>query len=167
MAQQLLESSVAPENFEMFTSKEIEVDVMQVGLIFPDENTAVEAVLSWGEKALCPLMKARRDKGLAETGGKRRGRRCLDCPNGRNRKGGSKDASPKQGLKYTKCPVIIVLNEYDDGSWEITKTVLDHFGHSVSKKDYYLHEHTKRLNDDDEECVKDLMNAKANATCLN
>ena len=105
MAHQMLETSLDPENFEMFTSKDIELNAMKVGLIFPDEDTAVEAVLRWGEKALCPLMKARRDKGLAETGGNRRGRRCLDCPNGRNRKGGLRDARPKQGLKYTKCPV--------------------------------------------------------------
>jgi hypothetical protein len=47
-----------------------------------------------------------------------------------------------------------VLNENDDGSWEITKTVLEHFGHVVSKRDYYLHEHTKRLNENDEDYVK-------------
>ena len=55
--------------------KEIGIDEMKPGLVFPDEDTAVEAVLKWGERALCPLMKARRDKGLAETEGKRRGRR--------------------------------------------------------------------------------------------
>ena len=171
MAQQSLDSSGAPENFQMFTSQEIEVEGMKVGLKFLNENTAVEAVLRWGEKALYPLAKARRGKGLAETGGKRRGRRCLDCPHGRNRKGGARDARPKQALKFTKCPVTIVVNENEDGSWEITKTVLEHFGHAVSKRDYYLHEHTKRLNEDDKDYVKELLTAKANpnniATCLN
>ena len=170
MTQQLLESSAAPDDFEMFT-KEIDVEGMTVGLKFPDENTAVEAVLRWGEKALCPLAKARRDKGLAETGGKRRGRRCLDCPHGRNRKGGARESRPKQALKFTKCPVSIVLNENDDGSWEISKTVLEHFGHAVSKRDYYIHEHTKRLNENDKDYVKELVTAKANANniaaCLN
>ena len=32
---------------------------MKPGLLFPDEDTAEEAVLKWGERALCPLMKAR------------------------------------------------------------------------------------------------------------
>ena len=44
MTQQLLESSGAPEN----------VEDMKGCLIFPDENTAVKAVVRWGEKALCP-----------------------------------------------------------------------------------------------------------------
>ena len=169
MAQQVLDSSVAPQNFKMFVNMNIKE--LKVGLLFPDENTADDAVLGWGERAFCPLMKARRDKGLAETGGKKRGRRCLDCPHGRNRKGGAREVRLKQSLKYTKCPVSVVLNENDDGSWEITKTVLDHYGHSVSKKEYYMHEHTKRLNDEDQEYLKDLHNAKANAnniaTCLN
>ena len=112
-------------------SSDNDVHEMKSGLIFPDEDTAVNAVLKWGEKALCPLMKARRDKGLLETEGKRKGRRCLDCPHGRNRTGTTRDTRLKQGVKYTKCPVSIVLNENDDGSWEITKTILEHFGHPV------------------------------------
>ena len=45
MAQQVLDSSVAPQNFEMFSNMNIKE--MKVGLIFPDENTAVDAVLGW------------------------------------------------------------------------------------------------------------------------
>ena len=89
MAQQVLDSSVAPQNFEMFSNMNIKD--LKVGLIFPDENTAVDAVLGWCERACCPLMKARRDKGLAEPRGKKRGRRCLDCPHGKNRKGGARE----------------------------------------------------------------------------
>ena len=169
MAQGILNSSSAPDNLELFSSKDLEE--LKVGIKFPDEDTAVEAILGWGEKNLCPLAKSRRDKGLAETGGKRRGRRCLDCPHGRNRKTGVREVRLKQNLKYTKCPVSIVLNENDDGSWEITKAVLEHFGHTVSKKQYHMHEHTKKLNDNDKEYVKELMTAKVIsniiATCLN
>ena len=64
MAQQVLDSSVAPQNFEMFLNMNIKE--LKVGLTFPDENTAVDAVLGWGERAFCPLMKERRDKGMAE-----------------------------------------------------------------------------------------------------
>ena len=39
----------------MFSNRKIEE--MEVGLILPDENTAVDAVLGWGERAFCPLMK--------------------------------------------------------------------------------------------------------------
>ena len=169
MAQGLLNSSLAPENLQLFASKDL--DEIKVGLKFPDEDTAVEAILEWGEKVLCPLAKSRRNKTLAETGGKRRGRRCLDCPHGRNRKAGVREIRLKQNLKYTKCPVSIVINENDDGSWEITKAVLERFGHTVSKKEYYMHTHTRKLNDDDKEYVKELMTAKVTsnniATCLN
>ena len=85
-------------------------------------------------------MKARRDKGLAETEGNRRGRRCLGCPHSRNRKGKLNENRPKQNLKYTRCPVSVVINENDDGSWEVTKAILEHSGHAISKKDYYMHE---------------------------
>ena len=76
-----------------------------------------------GEKNLCPLAKSRRDKGLAETGEKRRGRRCLDFPHGRNKKADVREVRLKLNLKYTKCPVSIVLNENDDGSSSTTKVV--------------------------------------------
>ena len=55
MAQQVLDSSVAPQNFEMFSN--LNIKELKVGLLFPDENTAVDAVLGWGERAFCPLMK--------------------------------------------------------------------------------------------------------------
>ena len=170
MAQKSLETSGHPQFGPLFSSSDPEIDDMKPGIIFPDEDNAVQAILRWGEKAFCPLAKARRDKGLAETGGKKRGRRCLDCPHGRNRKGSDSEKRPKQNLKYTKCPVSIVINENDDGSWEVTKAILEHYGHPVSKKDYYMHEHTKRLQEEDRDYLKDLMNAKANpkniAACL-
>ena len=90
-------------------ANDIDKDELKVGLLFPSENAAVEAILRWGEKSLCPLMKARRDKGLAETEGKRRGRRCLDCPHGRNRKA-NRELRPNRAVKFTKCPVTVVVN---------------------------------------------------------
>ena len=108
MAQGLLNTSEAVrQNHEMFAN-DIEKDELKVGPLFPTENAAVETILRWGEKALCPLMKARRDKGLAETEGKRRGRRCLDCPHGRNRKA-NRELQPNRAAKYTKCPVSVVV----------------------------------------------------------
>ena len=145
MAQKSLD--IAEEQTDMFSSCDIGIDDMKPGLAYPSEEVAVEAILRWGEKALCPLMKARRTKGLLESGGKTRGRRCLDCPHSRNRKKGENEARPKQTYKYTKCPVSIVIGENDDGSWVVTKALLEHFGHQVSRKDYYMHEHTKRLNE--------------------
>ena len=55
---------------------------------------------------------------------------------------GEREVRLQQSLKYTKCPVSVVLNENDDGFWEITKTVLDHYGHSVSKKEHYMDDDT-------------------------
>ena len=60
MAQGILNSSSAPANLELFASKDLEE--VNVGMKFPDEDTAVEAILGWGEKNLCPLAKLRRDR---------------------------------------------------------------------------------------------------------
>ena len=48
MAQGILNSSSAPDNLELFSSKDLEE--LKVGIKFPDEDTAVEAILGWGEK---------------------------------------------------------------------------------------------------------------------
>ena len=169
MAQQSLD---IPENVHtgLFSSCNLEPDEMKPGLKYPSEEIAVDTILKWGEKALCPLTKARRTKSLAESGGKTRGRRCLDCPHSRSRKKGENELRPKQSYKFTKCPVTIVINENEDGTWEISKATLEHFGHPVSKKDYYLHAHTKRLKDEDTDYLKELKSLKANsnniAACL-
>ena len=113
-----------------FSSTDLAVDEMKPGLLYPDENTAVDAVLRWGEKALCPLAKARRHKSLAETNGHSKGRRHLECPHGRCRKGSNNEARPVQKVKYTKCPMKIVVAENDDSTWSVRKVVLDHFGHA-------------------------------------
>ena len=44
MAQGILNSSSAPDNLELFASKNLEE--LKVGITFPDEDTAVEA--RWG-----------------------------------------------------------------------------------------------------------------------
>ena len=44
---------------------------------------------------------------------------------------------------------MININEQEDRLFVITKAVLEHIGHIVSEKDYYSHEHTKRLSDKD------------------
>ena len=90
MTQQILNTSEAPENFRTLKTDDISKDEMKPGLLFANEEVALNAILKWGELTLCPIMKARRDKTLAESGGKSRGRRCLDCPHGRSRKGTSK-----------------------------------------------------------------------------
>ena len=54
MAQGILNSSLAPENLQLFASKDL--DEIKVGLKFPDEDTAVEAILGWGEKVLFVLL---------------------------------------------------------------------------------------------------------------
>ena len=171
MAQQILNSSEAPDNFNTLKTDDILKDEMKTGLLFADEESALKSILKWGELTLCPIMKARRDKTLAESGGKSRGRRCLDCPHGRSRKGKTKGERPNQSVKFTKCPFSIVIMENDDGTWEITKAVLEHYGHILNKQEYYSHAHTKRLTEADQCYLKELIDTKANpaniASCLN
>ena len=106
---------------------DIPKDGLKVGLEFPNEEVAVSSLLNWGRKALCPLMKARRAKTAAETNGESRGRRTFQCPNGKQRQIKS-EQRPKQHVKYTRCPVAININEQEDGTFVITKAVLEHSG---------------------------------------
>ena len=107
MAQECLRD-VSSSNLPVFANLDLEVGDLRTGLLFPDEATATQAILKWGEKALCPLTKARREKGLAETNGTRRGRRCLDCPHGRKKQisKNTKGERPVQNIKYTKVIAI-------------------------------------------------------------
>ena len=123
MAQQSLDINVNI-NTDLFSPCDLQLDEMKPGLIYPSEEVAVDTILNSGEKAFCPLMKARQTKSLAESGGKTRGHLCLDCPHSRSRKKGENYLRPKQSYKFTKCPVPIVINENDDGSWEISKATL-------------------------------------------
>ena len=105
MAQQCLQN-VSASNLPRFSSLDLEIDELKVGLVYPDENSAVNAILKWGEKTLCPLTKARREKGLDETNGVRRGRRCLDCPHGRKKQVTKiKGERPNQNVKFTKVNI--------------------------------------------------------------
>ena len=79
---------------------------MRVGLVYPNEESATNAVLKWGEKTFCPQTKARREKGLEETNGARRGRRCLDCPHGRKKQIRTIEGERLyQNIKYTKVNI--------------------------------------------------------------
>ena len=57
----------------------------------------------------------------------------------------------------------IVLNENDDGTWIITKAKLEHFGHTVTKKDYYKHQQNKRLNEEEKVYLKELIKTNTSA----
>ena len=60
MAQQILNTSEAPENFRTLKTDDISKDEMKPGLLFANEEVALNAILKWGELTLCPIMKARR-----------------------------------------------------------------------------------------------------------
>ena len=85
MAQQILNTSEAPENFRTLKTDDTSKDEMKPGLLFAIEDVALNAILKKGELTLCPIMKARRDKTLADSGGKSRRRRCLDCPHNKKK----------------------------------------------------------------------------------
>ena len=62
-----------------------------------------------------------------------------------------------------QCPVSIVLNENDDRTWSVTSTVLEHFGHTVTRKDYYKHAQNRRLDEGEKAYLKELMSTNASA----
>ena len=164
-----IEDGIEGEESVTVVIVDIPVDGLKPGLTFESEDSAVESITQWGRKTWCALTKTRRSKTAAETNGEGRGRRTLQCPHGVQRKIKS-EVRTKQHVKFTRCPVMININEQDDGSFVITKAILEHSGHVVSEKEYFSHEHTKRLNEDEKAFVKDLTKVKANprniATCL-
>ena len=131
---------------------------MKAGLQFPNEKCALDSIQKWSEKVFCPLIKTRRTKTAND-----KVRRTLCCAHGRYRKPGENEVRPQQNVKFTKCPVVINLNEAEDGTWYTTKTVLEHQGHPVSKNNFYSHEHNKKLNEEEKEYLKELHRAKASA----
>ena len=141
---------------------DIPVDGLYIGMEFESEDLALKSILNWTEKSLCPLIKTRRTPSLRESEGKTKGGRDLEWPHGRRRKQGANEERPKQSIKYTKCPAGITISEYaNTGKWVITKAALQHFANPISKKNFYSHEHTKRLNKEDKEFVKELQKARA------
>ena len=103
----------------------------------------------------------RRDKPKIDEKGRRFfGRRTLVCAHGINRASNSKGDRPLQHIKFTNCPVQVNINEQYDGSWMVTKCVLDHSGHPVTSHDFFSHESYKRLTEDDKEFIKGLIRAK-------
>ena len=158
------------DNMELFSSVEIEEDGMKVGLTYQDENTAVDAVLNWGAKVLCPLAKSRREKGLDESEGTKRGRRYLNCPHGRKRCTKTTGDRKSQNVKFTKCPVSILIQENWDKTWTITKVNLEHFGHVVTEKEYFRHAQNRKLNKEEKDYLRELLKTKAStknvAACL-
>ena len=58
MAQQILNTSEAPENVRTCKTDDISKDEMKPGLLFANEDVALNSILKWGELTLCPIMKA-------------------------------------------------------------------------------------------------------------
>ena len=156
-----VESDIPSDNMGGDTNDVEFVDIPEDGMIpglkFPSEKCALDSIQKWSEKVFCPLIKTRRTKSVRDTV-----RRTLTCAHGRKRKLGENEDRPQQNVKFTKCPVLINLNKAEDGTWYTTKTVLQHKGHPVSKKNFYSHEHNKRLNEEDKDYLKELHKAKAN-----
>ena len=59
MAQITLESGEGLTSSQVFQSGDLEIGDMRVGLTFVSEDVGVEAILGWGAKAFCPIVKAR------------------------------------------------------------------------------------------------------------
>ena len=76
----------------------------------------------------------------------------------------------KFSLCVFQCLVSIIINENDDGTWIITSTILDHFGHTVTRKDYFKHAQNRRLDDGGKAFLRELMTTNAShrniADCL-
>ena len=89
---------------------------------------------------------------------------------GKKRSSKSTGERPVQHIKFTDCKCRVTIYEQSDLTWKITTCHLEHSGHQISRQAYYSNTHTKRLNANDFEYVKDLKKAKANnrniASCL-
>ena len=100
----MAQESVDSMDFSLFSSEEIGVEDMKVGLNFKNEESGIKAILGWEEKAFCPLVKTRRMKDLSQTGGQSHGRRYFECSHGRKKNANyiPKGERPKQNVNFTK-----------------------------------------------------------------
>ena len=115
---------------------EMDTSEIMIGLVFPTEEAAVEAIDTWSVKAMCTLSKIRYKKGVEKNGQYIKGRRNYQCPHGVICKSKATGARAYQRLKYTKCHVKVNLTEQDGGSWMITSCVLDHSRHPVTEQNF-------------------------------
>ena len=107
-------------------------DDLKVGTSFRNEEAALKSLEMWSYKALCA--KTRYQKPNVDSGIK--GKRSLRCPHGISRTSKSSASRPCQRVKYTNCPVVININEQNDGTWMVTTCVLTHNGHPVNEKKF-------------------------------
>ena len=63
-------------------------------------------------------------------------------------------------LKRANCPVMVEARSNEDGSWTITKAVLEHKGHEVSEKlyrQYIKSSKARKLTSEQEDAVLNLL----------
>ena len=84
----------------------VETFDLRNGLVFASHDAAVESIETWADQNVCPLMKARSDKGsITKANVKICARRDFKCSHGMkySAMGGAK--RPWQRVKYTGCEV--------------------------------------------------------------
>ena len=59
-------------------------------------------------------------------------------------------------------PVKVNLNEQDNGSWEVKACVLEHKGHVITSKGLFSHQQSRKLDEEDNDFVKELLKVTAN-----
>ena len=57
MAQVALESGHGPKSTDVFSSGDLGIDDLKVGVTFINEDVGISAILGWGLKTFCPLVK--------------------------------------------------------------------------------------------------------------
>ena len=116
------------------------------------------------------MVKRSTSKGTYDENGDKSGKNQLYCTHGIVRKSTATSIRPIQRVNHTGCPCRIYINQHKIGVWKITKAVLNHTGHLLGAEVYSSYSHVKKLNKDDEEYVKGLMEARAAprniASCL-
>ena len=77
-----------------------------VDMSFLTLKDATKYLRKWMEHQYCPLIKIRKEFFLEESDGQSKGRLCLQCTHGRNRKSNATYLRPTPHVKFTGCRVI-------------------------------------------------------------
>ena len=79
---------------------------------------------------------------------------AFKCPHGIQYRSASTGKRQVKANMFVGCPVIVNVNQQADRSFLVTKTVLQHENHEVSREMFDKYAHNRRLSKDHEDAVR-------------
>ena len=126
-------------------------DSLKTGVIFENETIMKNSIKRWQDKFFMPFVVSK-----SETG-----RFSLKCPHAVERASRGTGKHKVQSINFTGCSALLNVRQQKNGTWKVTKYILKHSGHIISKVVYNSYRNTKKISKEDEEYIAELGKAKA------